>query len=253
MNILVTRPKHQAKSLCHLLEQNDFKAVNFPTLEIVGLNNQKIEQQFNATKPYQWFIFISSNAVNFALKANDGKIDYFQRGSIAAVGKSTAKALSLAGLTVDLIPDTHFNTEGLLATAEMNQVEDKNCLIVRGQGGRESLAQQLQERGARVEYMEVYAREIPLCNNTCVSDMLVQGELDAITITSGDALKHLLLMIDKKLQPKLFLIPLIVISERIKRLAEEYEFEQIAVTDNPSDAAIIKTVKTSLLNGEYSG
>jgi len=245
-NILVTRPKHQAGGLCDLIEQQGWDAVRFPTLKIVAVKSNKIEQQIGTIEQYQWLIFISSNAVNFALKANGGKIEHFQKSLIAAVGKTTEKALSAAGLKVNLVPMLAFNTEGLLATEEMMHVKGRSCLIIRGDGGRETLAQCLRERGATVDYMEVYSREIPLDNKINVSQMLEQDKLDAITITSGDALKHLLIMVDNELHAKLTLIPLIVISERIKVLAEMYKFKRIAVTDAPNDAAIIKTVVMSL-------
>jgi len=241
-NILVTRPEHQANKLCDLIEQQDGQAIRFPTLEIVGLNNIRVKQQIEALKQWHWLVFISTNAVNFALDANNGKIDAFKACSIAAVGKATEKALISAGLTVDLIPENNFNTEGLLATEAMLQVNGQKCLIVRGEGGRETLANSLCERGATVDYMEVYRREVPVVNQSNVEEMLKNKALDAITITSGDALKNLVTMIGAELADDLFAVPLIVISNRIKQLAEESGFKTIAVTENPSDTAIIKTV-----------
>lgn len=247
-NILVTRPAHQADKLCDLIKQQGGRAVRFPTLEIVGLKNARIKQQFEALKQRHWLIFISTNAVNFALAVNNGKIDTFKVCSIAAVGKATEKALITAGLSVDLIPESNFNTEGLLATKAMRQVNGQSCLIVRGVGGRETLANNLRERGATVDYMEVYSREIPVVNQSNVEEMLKNRKLDAITITSGDALKNLVTMIRVELAGDLFAVPLIVISNRIKQLAEQSGFKTIAVTDNPSDTAIIKTVVQMSMN-----
>jgi len=245
-NILVTRPEHQAETLCHLIEKQGWNAIRFPTLQIVGIDNKNIRQQLGALKQYQWLIFISVNAVNFALKANDGKIGCFNNCTIAAVGKATKKALLSYGLRVDLVPENHFNTEGLLATTKMNNVQGKSCLIVRGKGGREALANCLRERGAKVEYMEVYARIKPCHSDFTVKELLEQGKLHAITITSSEALLNLLTMLDETLHCMLRAIPLIVISNRIKEQAEKSGFKQIAVTEYPGDAAIIKTVIMSL-------
>lgn len=245
-NILVTRPEHQAETLCGLIEQQNWNAVRFPTLEIVAVDNDLVRQQLKQIQDYQWLIFISTNAVNFAVNLNNGKIDCFKQVAIAAVGKSTEKALHTAGLVVDLVPEQSFNTEGLLASNEMNSIKDQSCLIVRGQDGRETLAQVLRERGAKVDYLEVYKRKIPEYSHVAITSLLKQGKLDAITITSGNALKNLLAMINNELHDKLLTVPLIVISERIKVLAEQYQFKQIAVTDKHGDAAIIDTVKMSL-------
>lgn len=246
-NILVTRPKHQAETLCHLIEQKGWNAIRFPTLDIVSVNNSSIQEQLKTMDQWQWLIFISANAVNFAIKANDGKIDCFKRISIAAIGKTTEKALCDAGLTVALLPENEFSSKGLLATKEMNYVKGKSCLIVRGASGLETLANTLKARGATVDYMEVYKREMPVYENAHFFDILLQqGKLDAITITSGDALTNLLWLIGDELKAKLVFVPLIVISKRIKKLAEKHKFKQIAVTEKPGDAAIIKTLMMSL-------
>ncbi len=243
LNILVTRPVHQAETLCELIEQQGWNAIRFPTLAIIAINNtKKIQQQIEAIKQWHWLIFISPNAVNFALNANSGRIDLFEHSSIAAVGKATKSALLAAGLSVDLLPENQFNSEGLLATEQMNQVNKKNCLIIRGQGGRETLADELRARGAKVDYLEVYSRETPTPDCSKVTSILKQDKLHAITITSGNALKNLVSMIDTDLHNELQAVPLVVISNRIRELAEKIGFKIIAVTENPGDTAIIKTV-----------
>lgn len=244
--ILVTRPKHQAETLCYLIEQQGWGAIRFPTLEIVGVNSQLIKQQLQTINQYQWLIFISVNAVNFALSANNGNVESFVPIAIAAVGKTTEKALKTVGLTVDLVPENQFNTEGLLATNEMNNVNGKSCLIIRGKDGRENLANSLCRRGAKVDYLEVYERKKPDCKDIAVIQLLKMGKIDAITINSGEALSNLLLMIDTEFHENLFFVPIIVISNRLKKLAEQYKFKHIFVAKSPEDSAIIETVLSSL-------
>ena len=57
MNVLVTRPQHQAESLCQLLEQNGLSAIRFPTLEIVAVKSKNIKQQIESIEQYQWLIY----------------------------------------------------------------------------------------------------------------------------------------------------------------------------------------------------
>ncbi len=241
MNIVVTRPENQADALCHLIEQQGWNAIRFPTLQIIALKNDKIKQQIESIYKYDWLIFISVNAVNFAISANNGKIDDFRDISIAAIGKATAKALKSAGLSVDLIPETEFNSAGLLAAGEMNFVAGKTCMIVRGKGGLETLANGLRERGATVEYMEVYRREKPNCIDKSVIDLLKKKKINVITLTSGETLKNILALINKDLHADLFLVPIIVVSNRLKRLAEQFGFKNIAVSKDPGNRAIIET------------
>ena len=239
----MTRPEHQAGRLCELIEGQKWNAIRFPTLKIQAINNSKIKQQIEEIDQHQWLIFISANAVNFALRANDGKIDPFSKISVIAIGKATEKALQSAGLPVTLVPEQHFNTEGLLATPEMLQISGQSCLIVRGQGGREILADTLKARGAVVEYMEVYSRTIPANNESVAIDQLLEHEkINIITLTSGDALKNLLTMTSVEQHKKLQKVPTVVISDRIKELAEKSGFKTVAVTKEPSDRAIIDTI-----------
>jgi uroporphyrinogen-III synthase len=244
LSILVTRPKHQADELCHLIEQHGWRAIRFPTLEIVGINTPLIQQQLKSIDQYDWLIFISANAVNFALMANDGKIDNLLERSIAAVGIATEKELIKAGLTVSLTPETMFNSEGLLKTEQMTQVKGLSCLIIRGKGGQETLASGLCERGAKVDYLEVYSREMPVTDNSGLIKSIQQQSLDAITITSGDALNNLLQMIDEKHHKLLFSIQLIVISGRIKKMAKTIGFKYITVAEKAGNSAMIKALSS---------
>lgn len=256
-HILVTRPAHQADGLCQLITQHGGVAVRFPTIEVVEIP-QPINQD-NLTQPatnllpqlskYQWLIFTSANAVNFALAAKGGKIDEFMAAQRAAIGQASARELERAGLPINLLPVTGFDSEALLAMPQLQQVQDQAILIVRGLGGREELASVLRDRGATIEYWEVYQRVMPFLDKTEVLALLAKDKINAITITSFEALQNLLIMLGTDLKGKLILIPLVVISERIKKLAEELGFTRIAVTENPADAAILKSA-IAIINGE---
>ncbi len=243
MNILVTRPKNQADNLCKLIEKIGGTPVKFPVLEIIPVEPfDEIKRTLNALHQYQWLFFVSTNAVNFALRANNGKIDCSEQTRIVAVGQTTAKALRNAGLNVDLVPEQQFNTEAILAMPQMQELNGQSCLIVRGQGGRELLAQTLEERGAQVYYLEVYRRIMPETDTGSVEKLLHQNQLDVITITSGEALNNLLKMLDSSIHRQLLATPLAVISQRIGKLAVERGFKQVFVSEKPADTALVKAI-----------
>ncbi|MGZ8159803.1 MAG: uroporphyrinogen-III synthase [Methylobacter sp.] len=246
-HVLVTRPEHQAENLSRLIEQQGGIAVRFPTLEIVSREDAgEIKNTLANLDSFQWVIFISANAVNFALKANSGKIARTKSVRFAAVGQATAQAMKQAGLPVDLVPEQGYNSEALLAMPQLQQVEGQNVLIVRGEGGREQLATTLRSRGAEVDYLEVYKRVIPEIDSSPVDELLEQHRLDVITVTSAEALQNLSLMLGKKNNKLLSLIPLVVVSDRIRCLAADMGFNRITVTDSPIDTAILETVITSV-------
>jgi uroporphyrinogen-III synthase len=252
-HILVTRPQQQTNNLCRLIEQQLGVAVAFPTLEIVAANDcDQIAGTLANLHRFQWVVFISANAVNFALLANDGKIDQFRNVRIAAIGQATAKALAAAGLTTDLLPAHGSDSRALLAMPAMQHVWGQRILIVRGVGGLETLRHELQNRGADVDYLDVYQRTIPLADPAPVLDLLKWNRLDLIVATSGEAVKNLLIMLGEKNQNLVLAIPLVVVSDRIRQIAENSGFERIFVTDSPSDTAILKKIIT-WATGEKSG
>lgn len=244
--VLVTRPEHQAENLCRLIEEQGGIAVRLPTLAIVECDDLlAIQKTLAHLDSFQWLIFISANAVNFALKANDGKIPQLKTLHIAAIGKATANTLAMSGINVDLTPEPPYNSEALLATPAMQSMQGQRVLIIRGEGGREELANSLRNRGADVDYLNVYKRIIPSVDNANVIALLEQHRLDIITVTSAEVLQNLLIMLDATHHRQLFSLPLVVVSDRIKQLATALGFKRIAVASSPSDEAILETVNQS--------
>ena len=249
-NVLVTRAEHQAGSLCQLIEQQGWNAVRFPTLEIVAVDSQDLKQQLETADRYQWFIFISTNAVNFAQSLFNVKIGPLQNVLCIAVGQATCEALSRCGVTNTLMPAEGFNSEAILTLPELQSLNGKSCLIVRGEGGRELLASTLRERGALVDYLEVYKRVLPSYESALINSYLLDKSLAAITIYSGEALQNLVqILAQEKIKKKLLTMPLVVISQRVYALAKEIGFKHIIIANEASDEAMVN----ALLNGEECG
>ncbi len=250
-HVLVTRPVHQAEKLSRLIEGSGGVAVRFPTMAIVQMEDSGVIQNTLAhLDRYDWFIFISANAVTMhGYYSDSDKIKKFKSIRIAAIGKATAQALTLAGLPPDLVPENDYNSEALMAMPEMQQMQGQHCLIIRGQGGREELATTLCSRGASVEYLDVYKRIIPGIDCAAVNLLLMQDKLNVITITSGESLQNLLIMLEEKHHHRLFEVPLVVVSNRIKQIAVNIGFKRIAVAHSPSDEAILETVTMCVTGG----
>lgn len=246
----MTRPRLQAEALCHLIEQHGGEALRFPTLAIEAI--EPSPAAIDTALASDWMIFTSTNAVDFALQAFDGKMAGRRMPALAAVGGSTAHALRKAGWIVDCVPVNDFSSEGLLAEIRLQAVDGQSCIIVRGQGGREKIAETLRARGALVGYLEVYRRYRPDSDNRNLVDGLTRREIAVATVTSEEALSNLLAMLDDDSVALLRKVPLVVVSERIRQAAETLGFETIAVSRQPTDIAILETL-TMLLSGENSG
>lgn len=249
--ILVTRPNHQSQNICKLIEQQGWQAIRFPVIAIKArsLSAQEIRRVENIDL-YQQVFFVSVNAVNFALQIINGKMQNLQKVSCIAVGSSTYQALRTHGISNILVPEQGFNSEAILAMPQMQDMQGQSCLIIRGEGGRELLAASLQERGATVDYLEVYKRVMPISDSRVVYDYLQHKAFSAILIYSGDALNNLLKMLAKQnIKQNLLNTPLVVISQRVQDLAKKIGFKNIIIADEASDAAMMN----ALLNGEECG
>ena len=241
--IVITRPAHQAGRLIQKLEAAGANIIPFPLLEIIEPDSSHLlQQQLHNLTGFDTAIFISPNAVTRALTF----IDKIQLNSlkIAAVGKKTALSLRKHGISVDYFPQSLFNSEALLALKPMQQVEQQQIIIFRGQGGRDVLRDTLQQRGAWVTYADVYARRCPVDNITLLKQHYYQHKLDIIVLTSGASLQYLLHLANN--EQWLTQIPLLVGSQRIKQKFQQKFTGKIWVAPDPSDETIYKYLDSYL-------
>jgi uroporphyrinogen-III synthase len=231
-HIFITRPKHQAMPIVEQLQANGAIPHLFPLLDIVP----KTPAMTDVTADY--LIFISPNAVSFGIKA----LNWTSSTSIAAIGKKTANTLQQQHIHVEHFPSEGFDTEHFLALPAFQQVEGKTVVIVRGEGGRELLAQTLKERGAEVTYAEVYIRRLPELDISRLKKHWLQQQLDIIIITSVESLQNLYQETSRQSKDVSWLsqIPLILGSERMLSTANRLGHQgRKWLADNPSDEAVM--------------
>lgn len=232
LEVLVTRPAGQAAGLCHAVEAANGRPLPLPLMEIAAAADPATRQRLGSATDYDWLIFVSANAVEHALPYLPSSRDF----RIAAVGRSTARALDGAGMTDILVPSTSADSEGLLAEPALADVAGQRILIVRGCGGRPLLADALQSRGARVEYAEVYRRERPADTRTRLH-ALFHRPPGALTITSGEMLENLITLSGSA--PSWRDIPLVVVSARVAEMADRAGFRQVIQARGADDDAIV--------------
>ncbi|MCF6190366.1 MAG: uroporphyrinogen-III synthase [Cocleimonas sp.] len=183
--IVITRPSHQSENLKRKLESVGAKPVLFPLIEItppadLGL----IEKQLETLQDYDLVIFVSANAVTHSFEKISPSI--LQNVKVATTGKKTADALEQLGIKTDFCPKEFFNSEALLAIHEFSDYyAGKKIAIIRGEGGRNLLRDELQKKGASVDYINTYQRVFPQKDLDVLEQRAKQGELDVILLTSG--------------------------------------------------------------------
>lgn len=239
LHIAVTRPVDQAASLCEAIKYHGGKAVLFPLLAIAPLDDyREFDETLAKLEHADWAIFISTNAVDNAmprvLKQYGNVPENLQ---FAAIGHQTAKELGFYGVRHVLTPHTRFDSETLLALPEMHDVANQAVVIFRGVGGRDVLADTLKSRGANVIFAECYRRVNPQSDTQLLNKLWQQGELDAIIVTSSEAMRNLLEMAGDS--EWLRHVTLCVNHARIAELPLQFGLK-VLVTEAPGDDAMIK-------------
>src|SRR3569832_1646238 len=182
LTVMVTRPAHQAARLCELIRAAGGEALAFPVLESApGEDAAPVRALLARLDEFVIALFVSSNAVDHAA-ALVGEHGVPPTLKLASVGQRTAESLRTHFGRVDIEAPPPYNSETLLATRALQQVQGKRIVIVRGAGGRELLAETLRTRGAELCYAEVYRRLEP--NTDLDALRAAHSRIDLIVVTS---------------------------------------------------------------------
>jgi uroporphyrinogen-III synthase len=192
--IVVTRPLAQAGALAAGIRALGGSVCLFPLLEISPWPDDAPLRDIAARlADYHFAVFVSPNAVRYALPQLLFAGAWPSTTRAVATGKGTARDLQAAGLRDCLYPHPQADSEALLTLPELaaSCVRGKKVVIFRGGEGRALLAQTLTARGARVDFVPVYQRGKPTGGLAEFCARLAAGELDALTLSSNEALRYL--------------------------------------------------------------
>jgi uroporphyrinogen-III synthase len=239
VGVLVTRPKHQSLALATAIEQEGGLPVQFASIEIIARNAASVaEDAYRLPKP-DIAIFVSSNAVEHGIEHADG-------ARIAVVGPASAEAVVAAGRKVDIVPPDGFDSEHLLTLPELCDVAGKRVRIIRGQSGRELLANTLRSRGAEVDYLAVYQRALPLYRAEEVDALVADwqaGKINVVTVMSVATLDNLLTLLPENALPMLARTPLVTPASRvIEQVVEQLPGMPTTLADAPDAAAMVRGI-----------
>ncbi len=217
--VLITRAQHQAHELKAAIEAAGGDALLFPAIDIIGRDIDEIGRELAALPEPHIVVFVSGNAAAYGLAAVKGK-----NAKIAAVGPATRAAIESVGVDVDIFPREGFDSEHLLRHEALQAVRDRNIVIVRGQSGRELLADSLEERGAIVHYLSVYDRiphEPTLADLEDLEVALNQGRIQFVIVMSVETLGHLVHILPPQCLTLLRKSTLVAPSTRVLQTASE--------------------------------
>jgi uroporphyrinogen-III synthase len=241
LRVLVTRPKQPGAKLARLIAHYGGQPVMLPLVDIVPCWQQATNQALiSQLTSYRWVIAVSAYAAQYGALAIKQHWPSLPAGiGWLAVGAKTAKVLATLGVTVDY-PQQQ-SSEGLLTLPQLQQVSQQALLILRGQGGRELLAQELKARGARVDYAELYGRRKVNYSPDYLADQLVPRQRVISLATSClnlDYLDQLIAPLAERWQ-QLRQQPLLVVSDRIGKRASALGWQDIRLVAGADDQTIL--------------
>ena len=244
LTFLVTRPNPAGEALCQLIRAQGDHAIHCPTIAFKAPCDKTLFLQSMEKLPEQdWIIWISPQAVYATLDSLQHLKDQLREVKLASIGAGTANILIKAGFHVAAYPKTQANSENLLALPPFQSIKDKKIAIIRGEGGRDYLEKTLTQKGAHVFSVVVYERILPTIAVESYITPVKQKMIDAIICSSGEGVSNLKHVMGIAMWEILRDIPLIVVSERIKILAQRLGFQTIWVARDADHDALVEIIR----------
>jgi uroporphyrinogen-III synthase len=241
--VLLTRPRGFNDRLSRMLTQSGIRSLERPMFEIEPCEVTEAQKGLAINlDQFDYVIFVSKNAVRYGACLLERYWPQWPQVEWLAVGKATGEDLEPFGIRA--VYPNKAGSEGLLNFQQLKDVADCKVMIVRGVGGRELLAGELSHRGAKVSYLESYARIEIAYGEALASDLFEYG-VDLVVATSEQGLRHLIASLSvQEIATLNFVVP----SRRIARLAEVLGCTQVFEANGADDESIVQSIlKATLL------
>jgi uroporphyrinogen-III synthase len=241
--ILVVRPLRGDDAFLRLLDKSSIAFKYIPIMQIqplieVDKDFELITSCIDRLSQFDHVIFISANSAEIGLTIIAQRWSVLPKNiEFLAVGQQTADIFAEFNYPVRF-PQKQPNTEGLLAELpQLQNLKGKKVLILRGGQGRQTLGEELTQRGATVEYCELYQRQIHSQNLLQAKNFMPSAS--CLVVHSGELLQAMDIPQDKH-------IPLVVPSDRIAQMAKSMGYLTVAVAENALPKSMYRAVKKSL-------
>jgi len=246
VTILVTRPSPAGEELVSRLRMLGKMAYSFPLIEFApGRQLAQLPSMLSALPPASLVFALSQHVIHFAnpLLRQSG-IGWPKELTWFAIGRTTALTLHAASHLTIHYPQDRETSEVLLQLPELQNIQGKQVLILRGNGGRELLGETLQERGAEVNFCECYQRNEIKYNGMEEAWRWSERQVSTLVVTSGEMLQQLYTLIPAWYRENWLLqCQLLVVSERLASLARHLGWHNIQVADNADNDALLRALQ----------
>jgi len=167
VRVLVTRPAAQAAQWVVDLRARGLDAVSLPLIAISPVDNlARVHAAWQTLPQQRLAVFVSPNAAQHFFAARPAGQAWPATTWAASPGPGTTQALVSLGVPVSQVIEpaadsAQFDSEALWQQLKLHRWQDADVLVVRGDGGRDWLADTLRQHGARVDHLSAYQRAAP--------------------------------------------------------------------------------------------
>lgn len=240
--VVITRPRAQAEGLAQAVAALGRTPVLLPLLEIAPLADESALRAVLADLDrFALVAFVSPNAIDAALPHLQDRLAAWPRQvALAVLGEGSRAALARHGLTeanatiLGPLDPTRSDSENLLQSLDLAALKGKRVLIVRGETGRELMAEGFRAAGAEVHVVPAYRRSVPALTPELAATLrdLLLAPNDWL-LTSSEALRglfDLLALVDPSLVAKMQQQHVIVPHARIAETAAALGLAHVTLT-----------------------
>lgn len=167
MLLIVTRPPAQAEPWVRELRALGQQAQALPLIHIVpAADAAPVGAAWAALDQFALVCFVSANAVAHFFALAQAGAAWPVQVLAGSTGPGTSAALRAAGVPVQAIVEPaadaeNFDSEALWSRLSLRAWDGRRVLVVRGEDGRDWLADKLTAQGAQVEFVAAYGRRTP--------------------------------------------------------------------------------------------
>lgn len=167
MRVLVTRPAAQANEWVQALAKHGVDAAALPLIDIAGpADVAAVVAAWHAIATHRLVVFVSPNAAAQFFALRPAGVPWPPATLAASVGPGTSETLRRCGVPAELIVEPpldspSFDSEALWGQLSTRDWSGASVLVVRGDGGRDWLADTLRAHGAALAFVAAYRRVAP--------------------------------------------------------------------------------------------
>lgn len=200
MRLIVTRPRAQAQAWVDALCKLGLQAQALPLIDIVpAADSSALRLAWSRLETFTLLVFVSANAVARFFALAPLGAGWPAGVSAGATGPGTSAALRAAGVPNELVVEpaadaASFDSEALWARLAARPWVGRHVLVVRGEAGRDWLADTLRAQGAVVEFVAAYGRRPPVwdaAEQALLQQALAEPAAHLWLFSSSEGVRHL--------------------------------------------------------------